>query len=168
VRATHADVLLLDITMPGALFPDILMRLSEERAELRVLVLSMHPEQQYAVRALRNGAAGYLTKDRSPEELITAIRTVASGGRYVTSTMADRLAAVLGSDPFVPLHERLSDREHEVLGLLAAGKTLRQIAERLSVSPKTVSTYRARIIRKLHMRTNAELIRYALENGLGN
>ena len=160
------DVLLLDISMPGTPFHTLLRTLTTHHPEVRVLVLSMHPEDQFAVRALRDGAAGYLTKERSPEELIEAIKKVASGGKFVTPTLAEQLAeAVRSGVPPAP-HDTLSDREHEILSLLGAGKTVRQIAADLRLSPKTVSTYRTRILRKMSLQTSADLIRYAVQHGL--
>ena len=160
------DVLLLDITMPGSPFPVILRHLRTAHPKLRVLVLSMHPESQFAVRALRDGAAGYLTKERSPEELIAAVRKVASGGRYLTTTVADQLAEAVQSNHQSAPHEDLSGREHQILRLLGVGRSLAQIAEELTLSPKTVSTYRARILKKMRLRTTADLIRYTVEHQL--
>jgi DNA-binding NarL/FixJ family response regulator len=160
------DVLLLDITMPGSPFPVILRHLRTAHPKVRVLVLSMHPESQFAVRALRDGAAGYLTKERSPEELVAAVRKVASGGRYLTTTVADQLAEAVQSNHQSAPHEDLSGREHQILRLLGVGRSLAQIAEELTLSPKTVSTYRARILKKMRLRTTADLIRYTVEHQL--
>lgn len=166
VANTEVDVVLLDITMPGAPFPSLLKRLKVIRPKLQVLVLSMHPEGQFAVRALRDGAAGYLTKERSPEELVLAIKKVHRGGKYVTATLAEKLACALELGSAALPHEALSDREFQVLCLLGAGKTVTQTAAELSLSPKTVSTHRTRILHKMNLRTNADLIRYALQHGL--
>ena len=162
-----ADVVLLDVSMPGPGFLQVLERLRAEHPTVAVLVLSVHPEDQYAVRALRAGAAGYLTKDHSPEQLIEAIRKVYRGGRYVSATLAERLAA----DLTVPAaqqarHELLSDREYEVLCLLGSGRTVKEISADLRLSPKTVSTYRARLLEKMHATSNADLVRYAAQHGL--
>lgn len=160
------DVVLLDVTMPGAPFPTLLRDLKARFPRLRVLVLSMQPEDQFAVRALRDGAAGYLSKDRSPQELVAAMRTIVQGGTYVSPALAEQLATALDAGRAPIGHEALSDREHEVLCLIGAGKAVREIATALSLSPKTVSTYRTRILEKLGLRTSAELIRYALQHQL--
>ncbi len=165
-RTAGADVLLLDISMPGPGFLDTMRRLRTEQPALPVLVLSIHPEDHYAVRALRAGAAGYLTKDRSPEELATAIQQVYAGGKYVTSSLAEKLAFELQPGAEKQPHETLSDREYQVLRLLSSGKSVKEIASMLVLSPKTVSTYRMRILEKMKLRNNAELIRYAIQNGL--
>ena len=164
--ATPADVLLLDVTMPGTRFPTLLASLKARYPALRVLVLSMQPEDQFAERALRDGAAGYLSKDRSSEELLEAIRKVVRGGTYVSPSFAEHLAAALGGRQPVARHEALSDREHEVLRLIGAGRTGGEIAAELMLSAKTISTYRTRILRKLGLRTSADLIRYALQHQL--
>jgi DNA-binding NarL/FixJ family response regulator len=166
LATTPVDVLLLDVTMPGAPFPMLLRDLKTRYAQLRVLVLSMQPEDQFAARALRDGAAGYLSKDRSPQELIAAVRKIVQGGTYVSSTLAEQLATALDAGRAPIAHEALSDREHEVLRLIGAGKAVREIAAALSLSPKTVSTYRTRILEKLALRTSADLIRYALQHQL--
>ena len=162
--ATPADVLLLDVTMPGTRFPTLLADLKTRYPTLRVLVLSMQPENQFAERALRDGAAGYLSKERSSQELIAAIRKIIKGGTYVSASFAEHLASTLGGRLPVGRHEALSDREHEVLRRIGAGKTGGEIAAELSLSPKTVSTYRTRILGKLGLRTSADLIRYALQH----
>lgn len=133
---------------------------------IKILILSTYPEKQYAVRCLRNGAAGYLTKERAPEELITAIRKVAIGRKFLSSELAEILAAHLDSDPFKMPHELLSDREFEVLCLIGRGKTVSQIADILSLSLPTINTYRARILEKMNMQTTAQLMHYVLENKL--
>jgi len=166
VRKNDYDVVLLDISMPGGNGLDILKQLKSQKPELAILVLSMHPEEQYAVRVLKAGASGYITKARAPEELISAIRTVAFGRKYVSSSLAQKLASKLGTVVERLPHEILSDREYSVLRLIAAGRTKRGIAEEVSLSPKTVSTYRSRVLTKLGLKTDAELVRYAIENQL--
>jgi two-component system invasion response regulator UvrY len=163
VRRQDWDVVILDISMPGKSGLDILDDLRRLRPKLPVLLLTMHPEQQYARRALKAGAAGYLTKDGVPEELKEAIKKIVAGGRYVSATLAEKLAVDLKDGADLPLHELLSDREFQVLRMIASGKTVKEIAEGLSLSVKTVSTYRGRILEKTGMKTNADLIRYALE-----
>jgi two-component system invasion response regulator UvrY len=166
VRATSYDVVILDITMPGMDGVDVLAQLRNEKPRRPVLMLSMHPEEQYALRALRGGASGYLTKESAPEELVAAIRKVSAGGRYVSSSLAERLAAVVqGNIDRLP-HEALSDREYQVMCQIAAGKTVAEIARELSLSIKTVSTYRSRILEKMNVKNNAELTRYAIDNHL--
>jgi two-component system invasion response regulator UvrY len=166
VQAADPDVLLLDIAMPEGGGLEVLAQVRSLRPELRVLFLSMYPEKQYAIRALRAGAAGYLTKESAPEELVAAIRKAAQGGTYVSQSLAEKLAGeVKGEAPKEP-HEALSDREYQVVRLLAAGKTVGEIAAELSLSIKTVSTYRARILEKLGLKSTAEIIRYAFEQGL--
>src|SRR4029077_4625437 len=160
------DVVILDISMPGKSGLDILDDVKRLRPKLPILLLSMHPEEQFARRALKSGAAGYLTKESVTEELKEAVRKVVAGGRYVSSTLAEKLAVDLGEGADAPLHERLSDREFQVLRMIASGKTVKDIGEELSLSVKTVSTYRARILEKSGMKTNAELIRYALQSQL--
>jgi DNA-binding NarL/FixJ family response regulator len=165
IHDPQVRLLLLDISMPGPGFLETLKRVKTLREDMPVLVLSVHPEDQYALRALKAGASGYLTKDHSPEQLADAIRKVAGGGRYISSILAERLAFNLdGQDE--PLHRTLSDREYQFLVKLAGGNSLKQIAEELALSPKTVSTYRARVLEKMNLSTNAELIRYALDHDL--
>jgi len=166
VRRQGWDVVILDISMPGKSGLDILDDLKRLRPKLPILLLSMHPEQQFARRALKAGAAGYLTKDGVPEELNVAIKKIVVGGRYVSATLAEKLAVDLRDGADLPLHELLSDREFQVLRMIASGKTVKEIGEELSLSVKTVSTYRARILEKTGMKTNAELIRYALQSQL--
>lgn len=160
------DVVVLDITMPGMNGVDILNHLKNQRPELPVLILSMHPEEQYAVRVLRAGASGYLTKESAPDELIAAIRKVSAGKKYVSSSLAEKLAFELETDTEKPLHETLSDREYQVMCMIASGKTVKEIAEELFLSVKTISTYRARILEKMKMKNNAELTYYAIKHGL--
>jgi two-component system, NarL family, invasion response regulator UvrY len=166
VRRQNWDVVILDISMPGKSGLDILEDLKRLRPKLPILLLSMHPEEQFARRALKAGAAGYLTKDGVPEELKQAIRKIAGGGRYISATLAEKLAVDLREGTDLPLHELLSDREFQVLRMIASGKVVKEIADELSLSVKTVSTYRARILEKTGMRTNADLIRYALQTQL--
>lgn len=161
-----ADIVLLDVTMPGPGFLEVLQRLRSEHPTVAVLVLSVHPEDQYAVRALRAGASGYLTKDHSPEELTEAIRRVHRGHRYVSAQLAERLAADLTAGSREVRHEVLSDREYDVLCLLGSGRTVKEIAGSLQLSPKTVSTYRTRVLEKMHASSNADLVRYAALHGL--
>ena len=166
VRAESWDVVILDISMPDCSGLDILKQLKSERPKLPVLVLSMHSEDQYAVRALKAGASGYLTKDSAPDELVKAIRKVVSGGRYVGSCLAERLAFEIGADSSKLPHETLSDREFQVLRLIASGKSVTEIAAELYLSSKTVSTYRVRLLKKMNLKTNAELMHYAMQNRL--
>jgi two-component system invasion response regulator UvrY len=166
VRNQEFDVIVLDITMPGMMGLDVLKQLKSEKPELPVLILSMHPEEQYAIRVLRAGASGYLTKGSAPDKLTEAIRKLYRGGRYVSSSLAERLAAELGGDLTKLPHQTLSDREYQVMCLIASGKTVTQVAEQLALSVKTVSTYRTRILEKMRMQSNAELTHYAIENKL--
>jgi DNA-binding NarL/FixJ family response regulator len=160
------DVVLLDITMPNKNGLDVLKQLQSESPRLPILVLSMHSEDQYAVRVLRAGAAGYLTKGSAPGQLIHAIRKVVRGGKYVSSSVAEKLIFELNGDVTKAPHEVLSDREYQVLCLIASGKRVTDIAEQLSLSVKTISTYRVRILEKLNMKHNAELTHYAIKEGL--
>lgn len=166
VRSGRYDLVLLDIAMPGRGGLDILKDLKAERPELPVLVLSMYPEEQYAVRTLKAGASGYLTKESAPDELIAAVRKVSKGGKYVTSSLAEKLALYLDTDSEKPVHERLSDREYQVVRMIASGKTVTEIAEALSLSVKTISTNRSRALLKMGMKTNAEITYYAVKQGL--
>jgi two-component system invasion response regulator UvrY len=166
VRATAWDVVVLDISMPDRSGLDVLKELRAERPALPVLVLSMYSEDQYARRVLKAGAAGYVTKDSAADELVRAIRKVVSGGRYVSPSLAEKLAFEIGADASRLPHETLSDREFQVLQLLAAGQSVREIAAELALSVKTVSTYRVRMLEKMHLRTTAELMHYALQNHL--
>jgi two-component system invasion response regulator UvrY len=166
VRSQAWDLVVLDITMPGRSGLDLLRDLQQLRPELPVLILSMHPENQYAKRVLRAGAAGYMNKETAPKELVKAVRKVLAGGRYVSAELAEKLAADLSADAGRLPHERLSDREFEVLRMIASGKTISQIAEELHLSATTVSTHRARILEKMGMANNAELVRYAILNRL--
>lgn len=166
IRRRHWDILVLDITMPGRSGLDVLKDVHSTHPSLPVLVLSIHPEDQYALRVLKAGAAGYLTKDTAPKKLVQAVRRALAGGKYVSDTLAERLVLGVRTGLDAPLHAGLSDREDEVLRMIASGQTVSDIAHELSLSVKTVSTYRARILAKMGMRTNADLTRYAIENGL--
>lgn len=160
------DVAVLDYNMPGRSGLELVKDLRHRFPGRAVLILSMYPEDRYAVRALKAGAAGYVTKDSAPEELVNAIRKVAKGGKYVSPALAERLASALESDGSKLLHEALSDREYQVMWMIASGKTVRQIADSLCLSPNTVSTHRTRILRKMQMKNNAELMHYAMRHKL--
>jgi two-component system invasion response regulator UvrY len=160
------DVVVLDITMPGRSGLEVLKEIKRSRPKLPVLILSMHPEDQFAVRLLKAGAAGYLTKESAGEELVGAIRKVVGGGRYISPSMAERMASYLTIDVQKAPHERLSDREFLILRMIASGKPVSQIARELSLSVATVSTYRARLLEKMDMKNNAELTHYALQKEL--
>ena len=160
------DLVILDITMPGRSGLDVLKDLKAARPRLPVLVLSMHPEDQYAKRILRAGASGYMNKESAPEELIKAVRKVLAGGRYVSAALAEKLASDLSEDSGRSIHEALSDREFEVLRMIGAGKTVGQIAEELHLGLTTISTYRARLLEKMNMTTTAELMHYVVRNRL--
>ncbi len=166
VRKQAFDVVVLDLTMPGLMGLDALKQLKSEHPHLPILILSIHPEEQYALRVLRAGASGYLTKASAPDRLIGAIRKVHRGGNYVSSSLAERLADELRGDITKLPHEFLSDREYQVMCLIASGKTVTEIGDQLALSVKTVSTYRSRILEKMRMKTNAELTHYAIENKL--
>src|SRR5499433_782997 len=166
IQSEPCDVVLLDITMPNKSGLDVLKQLHNDMPRLPVLVLSMHAEDQYAVRVLRAGAAGYLTKESAPAKLVQAIRKVVRGGKYVSPTLAERLVYDLDSQSTKAAHEVLSDREYQVLCLIASGKTVSMVAVELGLSVKTISTYRVRVLEKLNMRNNAELTRYAIKGGL--
>lgn len=166
VAAERPDVVVLDVAMPGQGFLEILRILREEWARVSTVVLSAHAEEEYAERALRAGAVGYVTKERSPDDLQEAIRRAARGVRYISETLAQHLAAHLMGDVTRPHHESLSDREFQVLQLLGQGKSVKEIGAALELSPKTISTYRERILEKLSLKTTADLIRYAVQHGL--
>jgi len=166
LATTPCDIVLLDLSLPDVDGLDLLKRLCEEPKRAPVLVLTIHSEEQFAVRCLKAGAGGYLTKESAASELVVAIRRVVSGARYITPLMAERLAAYLGPDSDKPVHERLSDREYQVLRLIAIGKSTRQIAADLTLSAKTVSTYRARLLEKMRLKSTAELASYAVRHGL--
>jgi DNA-binding NarL/FixJ family response regulator len=166
VHGQKWDLLILDITLPGRSGLEVLRDIKNDYPDLPVLILSMHPEDQFATRTLRAGAAGYLTKEKAPEELVKAIKKILAGGKYVNASFAERLIATLVLSSEKPRHENLSDREYEVMCLIALGKTPTEIATELSLSVKTISTYRTRILEKMGMRNNAELMRYAVSNRL--
>jgi len=159
-------VVVLDITMPGINGLDVLKQIKAQKPKLPILVLSVHPEEQYAVRTLKAGASGYLTKESAPDELIGAIRKVSVGKKYVTLSLADKLAFDLEIDHEKPLHETLSDREYQVMCMITSGRTVKDIAEELFLSEKTISTYRTRILEKMKMKNNIELTHYAIKHGL--
>ncbi len=160
------DVVLLDISMPGKSGLELLKDLKVLRPELAVLILSVHPEAQYAIRALKSGASGYLPKSTLPDELIKAIRKVAVGKKYITPSLAEIIATDFDQTDEKPVYQNLSDREFEVLCQLASGKSLKEIGEELSLSAKTISTYRERILDKLGLKSTAEIIRFAIQEGL--
>ena len=160
------DVVLLDVSMPGSTFVETLKELRERHPHIKVLVLSVHPEDQWAMRALRAGAAGYLTKDHSPEQLVEAIRRVARGGKYVSEMLAEKLAGLVDHGRTRAPHERLSDREFEVLRALGSGMSVKDVAEQLKLSAKTISTYRARLLEKMGLKSRADLVRYVVEHEL--
>lgn len=166
LSAAAVDVILLDVSMPGATFVETVVRLREEHPTVKILVLSVHPEDQWAVRALRAGAAGYLTKDKSPEQLVQAIRRVARGGKYVSETLADQLAGLADTGRMRAPHELLSDREFEVLRALGTGMTVKDVAAQLRLSAKTVSTYRTRLLEKMGLKSTADLVRYVVSHDL--
>ena len=166
LQRAACDVVMLDLSMPGRSGLDIIQEIRVLRPELPILVLSVHPEEQYAVRLLKSGIAGYINKETAPEVLVGAIRKVVAGGKYVSEALAEKLAFGLATPDAQQAHERLSDREYRVLCMLGAGKSVSQIAQELIISVKTVSTYRTRLLEKLNMSTTAELIRYAIENDL--
>ena len=165
-RETQYDVILLDISMPGKSGLELLKDLKVLRPETAVLILSVHPETQYAIRALKSGASGYLPKSTLPTELITAVRRVAAGKKYITSSLAEILATDFEQPDEKPIYQSLSDREFDVLCQLASGTSIKEIGENLSLSAKTISTYRERILEKLSLKTTADIIRFAIQEGL--
>ena len=165
-RKSRCNVVLLDISLPDRNGIEVLKQIKSEQPDLAVLMLSMHREDQYAIRSLKAGAAGYLTKQSAPKELVNAIRQVAGGQRYVSAQLAQVLAAQLGENHEAPAHETLSDREYQTLTLIASGKTVSEIARELSLSVKTVSEYRSRLLAKMKLKTSAELTHYAIRNQL--
>jgi DNA-binding NarL/FixJ family response regulator len=166
IRAQRFDVIVLDMSMPGRSGLDLIRQIKDEQPQARILVLSMHQEEQYAVRALKAGASGYLNKDSAPELLVGAIRKVAGGGAFISPNIAEQLAHGVIRNQNQPLHTLLSDREFEVFQRLVAGQSVSAIADKLNVSVKTISTHKSRIMQKMGMESATELIRYALENGL--
>jgi two-component system invasion response regulator UvrY len=166
IRKGDCDVLLLDISMPDRSGIEVLKQIKKESPKLAVLMLSMHREDQYAIRSLKAGAAGYLNKQSAPDQLVDAIRQVAAGRKYISASLAQELANQLGDDRNVPPHETLSDREYQTLIMIASGKTVSDIALDLSLSVKTISMYRTRLLQKMKLRHNAELTHYAIKNHL--
>jgi DNA-binding NarL/FixJ family response regulator len=166
VRNADFSLLLMDVSMPGTNAMDLIRRIRAERPKLPILVHSMHSERSIVAHMLKAGASGYITKDSDPDKLIAAVRKVAAGGKYIDPDLAEVMVFARGGDSDKPLHESLSDREHQILLLLAGGKSVNDVAEQLYLSPKTVSTHKARLMEKLKVRTNAELIRYALQHNL--
>ena len=160
------DVIVLDITMPGRSGLEVLKEIKKARPKMPVLVLSMHPEDQFAVRVLKSGASGYMTKESAPAELVGAVRKIMAGGRHISTSVAEIMASYLTLDNHRPPHEQLSNREFQVMRLIASGKTVSEIAKMLSLSVRTISTYRARILEKTGMKTNAELTHYAFQHQL--
>lgn len=163
---TEFDLILLDISLPDMTGLEVLQTIKKKKPFQKVLILSMHPQEQYALRALKLGASGYLTKSTAAEELITAIKKINSGGKYISNSLAESIALHLDKDFTKPLHESLSSREFEIMIKIAAGKPLQEIGNELCISGKTVSTYRTRIMEKMGMKKNAELIQYCIRNGL--
>ena len=166
VREQEWDAVVLDINLPDKNGVEVLKEIKGLRPSILVVMLTMHPEEQYAMRTLKAGAAGYLTKESAPEELITAMRKVLRGGKYVSASLAERLASELAAGTEAPLHQKLSDREYQVLLGIARGNTVTKTAEALSLSVKTISTYRARLLKKMKLQTTVELVRYALAHRL--
>ncbi|MBI4126530.1 MAG: response regulator transcription factor [Deltaproteobacteria bacterium] len=160
------DIVILDVTLPDRNGLQILKILKQDHPNLPVLILSMHPEEEFAIEALRRGAAGYITKQSAADELVAAVRKVLAGGKYISSQLGEHLALSLGSETIKAPHENLSEREYQVLCLMASGETPTMIAKKLELSVKTISTHRAHILEKLHMTTNAQLIHYALKHHL--
>jgi len=160
------DIVVLDLTMPGGNGLEALKQIKHDHPQLPVLILSMFPEDQYAVRTIKAGAAGYLNKESAPEELVQAIRKILHGGKYISELVADELVMYARNDDDQPLHKHLSDREYQVLCLIASGKEIKEISTELALSAKTISTYRTRLLEKMNMETNAELTYYAIQNGL--
>jgi two-component system invasion response regulator UvrY len=166
VGSERWDIVVLDLAMPGGNGLEALKQIKHDHPQLPVLILSMYPEDQYAVRTIRAGAAGYLNKESVPEELVQAIRKVLHGGEYISASVADELVLHARHENDQPLYKHLSDREYQVLCLIASGKEVKEISTELSLSAKTISTYRARLLEKMNMKTNAELTYYAIQNGL--
>ncbi|MBS1810054.1 MAG: response regulator transcription factor [Acidobacteria bacterium] len=166
IRSQTFDLVILDLALPDKNGLEVLKDVKREHPKLPVLVLSMHPEDQYALRVLKAGAAGYLTKESAPEELITVIKKVLKGGRYISSQLAEQLVLDLGAGATKPIHDSLSDREYQIMCLIASGKTISEVADLLAISVKTASTYRTRILEKMQMKTNAELTHYAIQQKL--
>ena len=166
VKKSKPEIVILDISMPGRNGLDVLKDLKAEHSKLKVLILSMHPVERFALRAIKAGASGYVTKENATEELVNAIRKIHAGQKYINSALAEQLADHYGSDAIISPHELLSDREFEVMCKIAEGKSIREIAEILSLSPATVSTYRARVLEKMLLKSNVEITNYAYRNHL--
>jgi DNA-binding NarL/FixJ family response regulator len=166
VQRKNVDIIVLDISMPGRDGIDVMKQLRQMKPHLHILVLSMHPEDQYAFRAIKAGASGYLTKNKASHELIEAIRRIASGRKYISPDVAEQLAIDIEKDSDRPLHQKLSDREYQVMCLIASGKTVKQITMELSLSVSSISTMRTRILKKFGMKTNAEITHYAIKHDL--
>ncbi len=166
LKAADCDAVVLDITMPGPNVLDTLKKIKKYRPAVQVLILSMHPVEQYAVRLMKAGAAGYLNKESAPAELKKAIRKIVGGGKYISLDIAESLANIMLSGEDAPAHAALSDREYQVLCMLGTGQTIKEIAENLFLSEKTISTYRSRVMQKMGLKNNAELIHYAIKNML--
>jgi len=168
LRDEKIDLITLDINLPGKNGIELLKQIKSEFRTIPVLILSMHSEDQYAIRAIKNGASGYLTKDSAPDLLLTAIQKVLSGGRFITPELAEKLVNAIDKDSDSPAHDVLSDREFEVLRHIAEGKGVSEIGEILHLSTKTISTYRSRLLQKMGLKNNSEIIHYALKNGIIN
>lgn len=164
--SSELDAVVLDLSLPGRSGFDLLAEIKHRQPKLPVLIMSLHAEEQFAVRALRAGASGYLTKAAAPDQLVAAITKITRGGKYISETLAERIATDVGGDMTASRHERLSDREFDVMRGIASGSSVSEIANQMHLSVKTVSTYRTRLLEKMGMSTNAELTRYAIEQGL--
>lgn len=166
IKTDHWDMVVLDLAMPDGNGLEVLKQIKIDYPGMPVLILSMYPEDQYAIRTIRAGAAGYLNKESAPEELVRAIKKILSGGEYISASVAEELVSYARKEDDRPLHKSLSDREYQVLCLIASGKEIKEIADQLSLSAKTISTYRTRLLIKMNMKTNGELTHYAIQNGL--
>jgi len=166
IRIKHLDLVLLDISLPGRSGLDVLKQIRSLEPRLPVLILSMYPEEQYAIRAIKAGASGYLTKESATSELLRAIRKVAAGGMYITSSLAEKIATELKADIKKVPHEALSDREYQIMCMIASGRSVKEIAAALFLSVKTISTHRARILEKMRMKNSAQLMHYAIKHNL--
>lgn len=165
INEANPDVVVLDISMPGKSGVDILKQIKEHKPNVAALILSMYPEDQYAVRLMKYGASGYLTKESAPESLVSAIRTIASGKKYISPVVSELMLSEMVDETSAPPHKQLSSREYQVFLLLVAGKTMMEIAGEMCLSVKTIGTYRARLLQKLNIRNNVELTHYAIKNG---